>query len=134
VATTATLRSSSREPRAEDLEEVEVGREQAGGRRGDGEPGDEHGRQHVSRAAGSGGARDIARAQAIPEPRQEEDRVVGDDPEQEHDEHGLDLARNREPVGLAEPAQDPNREQVGDRDRREVDERRPQRSEVDGDR
>ena len=66
-----------------------------------------------------------------PHARQEEDRVVGDDPEQEHDHDRLHVAGHRDAHLLAHPRRDPDRDEVGDRRREERDERGAERAEVE---
>ena len=56
----------------------------------------------VSPASGEAGAHAV----------QEEHRVVGGHPEQEHDEHGIQVRRQRDPHPLGEPRHDPDGDHV----------------------
>src|SRR4051812_36649095 len=68
--------------------------------------------------------------QAVTEAREEEDRVVGDNPKHQDDDDRLDLARDRETGALAEPTEDTRRDGVDDTDRQQVHDRRDQRTKV----
>ena len=56
-----------------------------------------------------------SRPQASRKRGEEEDGVVGDQAEDEHDQHRLDLARHHHAGLLARPAEDVQRDPVGDR-------------------
>ncbi len=68
-----------------------------------------------------------------PDAREEEDRVVGDHPEQQHHDHGLDLARNRDPRPLTDPRDQADRNEKGHTHRQQRHERRSDRPEVKAD-
>ena len=62
----------------------------------------------------------LARFEALFHPVQEEDRVVGDDAEQQHHQHGLGVPRNPHPEPLAGPRDAAERDHVRDARREEV--------------
>ena len=121
-----------REPRAEHLEELEVGGEQRARRRDDRQAGDEHDRHDVAAAARDRLA-PVLVPEAVPVAREEEDGVVGDDPEEQHDDDRLHLGGHREPELDADPPDDVDRQQVRHRDGDEVEQRRADRAEVQSD-
>jgi hypothetical protein len=118
------------QPGAEDPEVLELRGQQAGCGRHDRQPGDQHDHHHVR--CRLRGPRLVARAgQTIEEPGQEEDRVVRDDAEQQHDDDRLDLAGNGHAEVHPDPLQQAGGDQVGDRDRGQVEQRSAERPEVE---
>ncbi len=71
--------------------------------------------------------------QAQAEAREEEDRVVGEDPEQEHDHHRLHLVGHRDAEAPARPRDHPDADQVRERDRGDRHQRGQQRAVVHAD-
>ena len=80
-------------------------------------------------AACAAGESRLARSEAPPHRRHEEDRVVGHEAEHERDQDRLDLFRHLPMLVLADPREQVHRDDVGDRCGREPDERRGRRSE-----
>ena len=84
-------------------------------------------------AARAAAIRDVARGEAPPRLGHEEHRVVGDEPEQQHHQHRLDLARRGHVRPLAAPRQHAHGDHVREPGARERDERRAERPEVQRD-
>ena len=95
TATKSADQHRERHPGPERAEEPELSRDQRGRPAGHDQPAvitiGRYSAVAVSAAARAGSPA----SQTLAHPVQEEDRVVGDDPEQEHDQHGLGVARDR---------------------------------------
>jgi len=99
---------------AERAEQRGLGDEQAEQARGDGQPGDQHDRQVLGDCAAGAGVAVLAVVQALPQTGQEEDRVVGGDPENQRDEDRLQLGGGGEPEELGARTHQPIRHHVRD--------------------
>ena len=75
----------------------------------------------------------LAAGQLAAHAREVEDRVVGDDAEEQHDDDRLELRRRRRPDACAEPGHDPQGDLVGEAGREQRDQRREQRAEGQAD-
>ena len=120
-----------RHPRTERAEEVELACDERGRSAGDDEPRRDDDGQVVGRRALRCLDPLLARGEPLAHPVQEEDGVVGDHAEQEHDEHGLRVARDRDVEALADHAGRSQRDDVRDARGEERHERRDRRAEVD---
>ena len=120
------------QPRPEGAEELQVADHQRGRPGGHDQPGGDDDRGDLRDRPARGGQALVARAQPAARLGQEEDRVVGDQAEQQHHDDGLDLLGHGDVRALAEPRQHPHRDRVGDARRGERHERRADRAEGEG--
>ena len=131
--TTVTTARGDGEAGSEHAEEVQPAREQRERPRDDERPSREHERPDPR----GGGAGRLDAGGAAPQARarlgHEEHGVVGDEPEQQHDEHRLDLVGHPVAGLLAAPRQRADRDDVAERRGRERHERRADRAEVQRD-
>ena len=116
--------------RPERAHEVDPGDPERGEPGGDDQPGGEHDRQHLRGRPARGRSRRLALAQSAEHPREEEDRVVGDDREQEHDDDRLHLVLDVHPEPRGQVRHRVDRDQVGEPGGGKRDERRDDRAQV----
>ena len=95
-------------------------------------PGGDDDRRDLGDRAARGGQALVARAQPAARLGQEEDRVVGHEPQQEHDDDRLDLLGHRDVGALAQPRQHAHRDRVGDARSGQRHERGADRAEGEG--
>jgi hypothetical protein len=121
-----------RHPRPEGGEEADAGEQQGQGGTGDHQRRRRDHRQELGGHLGHrlAGAHPFVQVPAVV--GDEEDEVVGEDAEEQGDDHRVDLARDRDPEAFAGPAEGVVGHLVGDRDRAEPEQRDPDRAEVDG--
>jgi hypothetical protein len=121
-----------RQPRAEGAEELQMADGEGRGPGRDDQPGGQHDRRDLRYGAACGGPPPLAGAQLPAHRRQVEDRVVGDEPEQQHHDDRLDLLGDGDAGALGQPRQHAHRHRVGRARRRERHQRRAHRAERGG--
>ena len=121
-----------RHARPEGTEELELADEQRGAAAHDDEACGDHDRQYLDRGVAHCLLPRLPGLEASTHAREEEDRVVGDDPEQEHHHQRLDFLRYPDAGHIADPGDHVNRDAVGDRGGEEGEERGADRSEGEG--
>ena len=107
-----------RHARAERLQEPQLRGDQRRSRRRHGQRGGDHRRGHLRARRRRRDLWSQPIAQPSPVARYVEDRVVSEDPEQQHDDDRLHLAGHRDAERLAHAADHPQGDEIGQRDRR----------------
>ena len=131
VSETASETSTvERNPGPERAEDREFPGREGQGAEGDDEARRQDDRQVLDRRLRRGLEPPHALREASSHPDQEEDRVVGDEPEQERHEDRLDLLRDVAAALLADPREEVHGDRVRDSRAGERDERRPERAEA----
>jgi hypothetical protein len=118
---------------AEGPDELEAGRVEGGGPGGHREPGREDDREEIGRGGLRGVPPFLSGPQPVAHAEQEEDRVVGQDPQDQDHDHGFQLLGDVDTNPPARPGDDPDRHDVGDRGRRQCGQRRADRPEAQPD-
>ena len=90
-----------RQRRTEGPEKLQVRGQQRDRAAGHGEPGHRHDRRLLPQRPHGGGPGPVAVVQLMPEGREEQDGVVGDDAEQQGDDHGPDWSGRAKPRAAA---------------------------------